>query len=91
MSENSNVGDVYPPSKVLDLAVVDIFDNQTRVPSVTINFTAPGDDLDSGTGNFPIKRNLYKSGSNDFHNYLRSFTLRGPLFDRFRGCPRRGV
>ena len=50
MSEITNLGDVYPPSKVLDLSIVDLRDDNKTEVTVTINFTAPGDDLDTGKG-----------------------------------------
>ena len=39
--------DVWPPNRVLDLKVEKNSDN-----FLTINFTAPGDDFDSGTRKF---------------------------------------
>ena len=39
--------DVWPPNRVLDLRVEKSMDN-----FLTINFTAPGDDFDSGTRKF---------------------------------------
>ncbi|XP_077994547.1 calcium-activated chloride channel regulator 1-like [Glandiceps talaboti] len=38
-----SAGDVYPPTRIIDLTVID-----TTLESITIQFTAPGDDLDQG-------------------------------------------
>ena len=43
--------DVYPPSQVRDLKVVSINVNQM---TLTIEWTATGDDLDKGTGAYII-------------------------------------
>jgi hypothetical protein len=43
--------DVYPPSQVRDLKVVSMNVNQM---SMTIEWTAPGDDLDKGTSTLKI-------------------------------------
>jgi hypothetical protein len=40
--------DNYPPSRITDLFVVDVQNNPET--NVTIQFTAPGEDLDFGTG-----------------------------------------
>ena len=40
-------GDAYPPSRVTDLKVASVQVNQM---TLTIEWTAPGDDLDQGTG-----------------------------------------
>jgi len=40
-------GDIYPPSRVTDLKVASVQVNQM---ALTIEWTAPGDDLDQGTG-----------------------------------------
>lgn len=41
--------DNYPPSRITDLFVVDV-QNNPETNNVTIQFTAPGEDLDFGTG-----------------------------------------
>ena len=41
--------DVYPPNRVTDLKVVAM---QVDQMILTIQWTAPGDDLDTGRGNF---------------------------------------
>lgn len=40
-------GDIYPPSRITDLFVVEVQTNPGH--TATIQFTAPGEDLDSGT------------------------------------------
>jgi len=40
-------GDAYPPSRVTDLKVASLQVNQM---TMSIEWTAPGDDLDQGTG-----------------------------------------
>lgn len=48
MAQSVSNTDNYPPSRITDLFVVDVQTNPDK--SVTIQFTAPGDDLDFGTG-----------------------------------------
>lgn len=55
--------DNYPPSRITDLFVVDV-QNNPETNNVTIQFTAPGEDLDFGTGiwnliHFLIHSELY--------------------------------
>lgn len=49
MAQSVSSTDNYPPSRVSDLYVVDVFQTNPE-KSVTIQFTSPGDDLDFGTG-----------------------------------------
>jgi hypothetical protein len=41
--------DSYPPAKVTDLSVM-VVNDTTKNISIALKWTAPGDDLDSGTG-----------------------------------------
>jgi len=60
--------DVWPPNRVLDLKVEKSMDN-----FLTINFTAPGDDFDSGT---PSKYNLtYSHKLLDPNNINKTLTV----------------
>ena len=43
--------DSYPPGRVTDLSVVVVNDTAANI-SIVLKWTAPGDDLDEGTGNF---------------------------------------
>lgn len=43
--------DAYPPGEVTDLAVMLVNDTATNI-TIGLQWTAPGDELDAGTGKF---------------------------------------
>lgn len=49
--------DSYPPGRVTDLSVVVVNDTAANI-SIVLKWTAPGDDLDEGTGKFFLKSSI---------------------------------
>lgn len=77
--------DAYPPGDVRDLSVTLVNDTVTNV-TVELKWTAPGDELDTGTGKYMNVVILVMQSIISFDLLTCSFSLRAEVF---RNCGRR--